>query len=64
MSRQLEEGLGAGGAFAALSPEAIAAVVRLLLPKLGAVKRDAHAASARAVAQHDPRAVLRALLES
>jgi glycosyltransferase involved in cell wall biosynthesis len=64
MSRQLEEGLGSGGAFAALSPEAIAAVVRLLLPKLGAVKRDAHAASARAVAQHDPRAVLRALLES
>jgi glycosyltransferase involved in cell wall biosynthesis len=64
MSRQLEEGLGAGGAFAALSPEVIAAVVRLLLPTLAAVKGDAHAASARAVAQHDPRAVLRALLES
>ena len=64
MSRQLEEGLAAGGAFATLSPHAITTVVRQLLPRLGAVKGDAHAASTRAVAQHDPRAVLRALLES
>ncbi len=64
MSRQLDEGLGAGGAFATLSPDAIATVVRQLLPTLASVKRDAHNASARAVAQHDPRAVLRALLES
>jgi hypothetical protein len=64
MSRQLDEGLGAGGAFATLSPEAIATVVRQSLPALASVKRDAHNASTRAVAQHDPRAVLRALLES
>ena len=63
MSRQLEEGLGAGGAFATLTPQAIATVVRQLLPKLDMVKREGHAASSRAVAQHDPRAVLRALLE-
>ncbi len=35
MSRQLEEGLGAGGAFAALSPEAIAAVVRAVASDVG-----------------------------
>jgi hypothetical protein len=64
MSRQLEEGLGAGGAFATLTPQAIATVVRQLLPKLDMVKREGHTASSRAVAQHDPRAVLRALLES
>jgi len=64
MSRQLEEGVGAGGAFATLSPAAIAGVVRQLLPTLGVVKREAHAAVPRAVAQHDPRAVLRALIES
>ena len=64
MSRQLEEGLGAGGTFATLSPQAIAAVVRQVLPRLDTVKRAAHAAATRAVSQHDPRAVLQALLES